>query len=91
MVSVKSFWIANSAAIRWQLIAIIKREKVALLMKISTLRGFLLSTITLYRVIRSSALLSIFNLGIFKNLHVLLWKRVNDTKKLRSQELENEN
>ena len=31
------------------------------------------------------------NLGVFKNLHVLLWRRINDTEKILSQQLQNGN
>ena len=33
--------------------------------------------------------LSILNSGVFKNLHVLLLKRIKDSEKIRSQELQN--
>ena len=35
--------------------------------------------------------LSFLNLGVFKNLHVLLRKRINDADKIRSQEPQNGN
>ena len=35
--------------------------------------------------------LSILNPGVYENLHVLLWKRINNPEKIRSHELQNGN
>ena len=35
--------------------------------------------------IRYPDVLSVLKLGVFENLHVLLWKIINDTEKMRSQ------
>ena len=40
---------------------------------------------------RGAHVLSTLNLGVFQNLHVLLWRRINDTEKIQSQELQNGN
>ena len=40
---------------------------------------------------RGAHVLSTLNLSVFKNLHVLLWRRINDTEKIQSQELQNGN
>ena len=45
----------------------------------------------LFTVQYSGGVLSVLKLGVSKNLHVLLWKVINDVEKIRSQELQKGN
>ena len=36
-------------------------------------------------------ILSVLNLGVFKNLYILLWQSINNTKRIRCEKLQNGN